>query len=307
MWQTLEFSFAAMAAPCSILLDTCREPEARRAAEAAIAEVRRIERKYSRYRADSALSHINREAAHAALAVDDETASLLDFAAQLWQLSAGGFDITSGALRRVWNFEARRVPTVQALQDALACVGWPLVAWDGERIAFNRPGMEIDLGGIGKEYAADRAAHCLRSGGIDSALVNLGGDIHVLGPRRRPDCQGQPWHIAIRHPRQSGAVLAQLPLHRGGLTTSGDYERFFELDGRRCCHILDPRNGQPVTHWQSVSVLSANATSAGALSTLAMLKQDDALPWLNAQGAAYLAVRHDGAVYRRSAQAPDGS
>lgn len=305
-WSTLQVEFVAMASPCSIMIDTQNEDAAQHAAHLAVTEVRRIEQKYSRYASDSVVSRINRDAAQTAVAVDEETAGLLDFAQRLWQLSDGCFDISSGGLRRAWNFRSEQIPTAEVLQTALASVGWAKLDWDGASIRFGSEGMEIDFGGIGKEYAADRAAHQLRQHGHENAMVNLGGDIHVLGPRARDDSLLDPWTIAIRHPRTVADSIAYLPLHRGGLATSGDYERFFEKDGRRYCHILDPRNGLPVTHWQSVSIVSANAVSAGALSTIAMLKEHDALAWLEGQGASYLAVRHDGAVFSKGAQPSTG-
>ncbi len=305
-WSTLRVEFVAMASPCSITIDTRDEGAAQHAADLAVAEVRRIEQKYSRYQPDSVVSRINRDAAQTAVAVDEETAGLLDFAQRLWQLSGGCFDISSGVLRRAWDFRSEQIPTAEVLRAALDGVGWSRLSWDGASIRFGVDGMEIDFGGIGKEYAADRAAHQLRQQGVENALVNLGGDIHALGPHARADGLGDPWTIAIRHPRNAAESIALLPLHRGGLATSGDYERFFEKDGRRYCHILDPRNGLPVTHWQSVSIVSANAVSAGALSTIAMLKEHDALAWLEAQGASYLAVRHDGAVFSKGAQPSSG-
>ena len=305
-WSTLRVEFVAMASPCSITIDTRNEGAAQHAADLAVTEVRRIEHKYSRYQPDSIVSRINRDAVRAAVAVDEETAGLLDFAERLWQLSGGCFDISSGVLRRAWDFRSQQIPTAEVLRAALAGVGWSKLSWDGASIRFGEEGMEIDFGGIGKEYAADRAAHLLRQHGVENALVNLGGDIHALGPRGRDDGLIDPWTIAIRHPRKAEESVAHLPLHRGGLATSGDYERFFEKDGRRYCHILDPRNGLPVTHWQSVSIVSANAVSAGALSTIAMLKADDALAWLEAQGASYLAVKHDGAVFSKGAPPSTG-
>lgn len=303
-WCTLQVDFVAMASPCSIMIDTRDERSAQQAANAALAEVRRIEQKYSRYLPNSVLSQINRDAARIAVAVDEETAGLLNFAAQLWQLSAGCFDISSGVLRRAWDFRGGQVPSADLLQAVLDSVGWSKLHWDGESIRFGFLGMEIDFGGIGKEYAADRAAHLLHQQGFKNAMVNLGGDIHALGPRARAECVGDPWTIAIRHPRNAEESIAHLPLFRGGLATSGDYERFFVSDGRRYCHVLDPHSGMPVTHWQSVSILSANAVSAGALSTIAMLKEDQALDWLEAQGTSYLAVRHDGAIFSKGAPQP---
>lgn len=136
----------------------------------------------------------------------------------------------------------------------------------------------------------------------------MGGDLHALGERGLPELEGAPWQVEIQHPRPDSSSpsspstpLAVLPLARGGLATSGDYERFFIHQGRRYCHILDPNTGWPVSHWQSVSVLAANATTAGALSTIAMLKGADAPAWLEAQGARYLAVQQDGQVLRSPA------
>lgn len=305
-------AFTAMASPCEILLDGRDERALRRAVQAAIDEVRRIESKYSRYLPASVVSRINTAAGGPqAVAVDEETATLLDFAGELWRLGEGRFDITSGVLRRAWDFKAARLPGAGELAALLPLVGWGQVEWAGGQIRLPRAGMEIDFGGFGKEYAADRAAGVLQQHGVAHALVNLGGDIHVLGPRGLPELAGQAWQVAVQHPRPApgaglgagddgqAAVLASIPVLRGGLATSGDYERFFVHQGVRYCHILDPRTGWPVAHWQSVSVLAANTTAAGALSTLAMLQGEGAAQWLDGQGAAWLAVRADGQVLRR--------
>ena len=270
-----------------------------RAAEAAIAEVRRIETKYSRYLLDSVVSRINAAAGRGPIEVDEETASLIGFAHELWLSSQGAFDVTSGVLRRAWDFSAGRIPSQEELDVLLPLVGWQQVEWNAPSIRLPRTGMELDFGGFGKEYAADRAAAALQQHGILHALVNLGGDIHALGPRGLPDCDGAPWDIAIERPRPGEAgPLATIPLSRGGLATSGDYERYFERDGERYCHVLDPRTGWPTAFWQSVTVVAANTTAAGALATIAMLRPD-ADAWLDSQGARYLAVRADGAVLRR--------
>jgi len=204
-------------------------------------------------------------------------------------------------LRRAWDFQRCVPPDTQAVQALLPLVGWQQVERSGAqgcKVRLARSGMELDFGGFGKEYAADRAAAVLQRHGMTHALLNLGGDLHALGGRGLPQQQDASWQIAIQHPRpspeQPQATLALLPLARGGLTTSGDYERFFIHEGRRYCHILDPRTGWPVSHWRSVSVLAANTTSAGALSTIAMLKADGALPWLQAQGVRYLAMDQSG-------------
>lgn len=297
-WQSLSVGFAAMASPCEILLDGQDEAALRAAAQDAIAEVRRIEHRYSRYRADSIVARINAAAGTGErVALDAEAASLIRFCADLWQASDGLFDITSGVLRRAWDFRAARLPGPGEVEALLPLVGWQQVDWSGQSdeawIALPRAGMEIDLGGIGKEYAADRAALRLQAHGVRHALVNLGGDLHALGPRGLPECAGAPWQIDIEHPRpETGGptVLARLPLSQGGLATSGDYERFFIHEGRRYCHVLDPRSGWPVRGWQSVSVIAANTTVAGALATVAMLKEGAAARWLQAQQVRWLGV-----------------
>jgi thiamine biosynthesis lipoprotein len=148
--------------------------------------------------------------------------------------------------------------------------------------------MEIDFGGIGKEYAADRAGAALVEHGARHGFVNLGGDVRVIGPA--PD--GTPWRIAVQHPRgAAGEILAHLDVTSGALATSGDYERYFVVEGRRYCHIMDPRTGWPVTAWQSVSVVAPLAVAAGACTTIAMLHDVEAgLEFLQAQGVRYLAV-----------------
>lgn len=303
-----DFSFEAMGGPCAIHLDCPDGGSAgwerlASAAHAAIAEVRRIEAKYSRYRADSVLGRWAAAAGSAArLPVDEETAHLLHYAARLHRLSDGLFDITSGVLRRAWNFSRPALPCESRLVELLALVGWPQVEWDGATIRLPRPGMELDFGGFGKEYATDRAAALLLARGVAHGYVNLGGDIRVLGPQ--PD--GRPWQMGIQHPRQPSDLLAHLPLHGGALATSGDYERFFELDGRRYCHVLDPRTGWPVRHWRSVSVVAPLCSAAGAVCTVAMLKEVQGVDFLRAQGVAFLAVDAQGQVHREP-QAPTPS
>jgi len=295
-----------MASPCSIRIDTQDERAARQAAKAAIAEVQRIETKYSRYQAGSVVSRINQGAGQAAVEVDAETRELLAFAHALWEMSDGLFDISSGVLRRAWNFRSTLLPSAEAVQDALACVGWQKVELHDSSVRLSQAGMELDFGGFGKEYAADRAAAVLGQHGQQHALVNLGGDLHALGPRAVPELRGAPWRIQIAHPRPEAAhdtpPLASLNLTRGGLASSGDYERFLVHEGKRYCHVLNPLTGWPVTHWQSISVLATNTTTAGALTTIAMLKEQDAVAWLTAQDARYLGVLWDGSMVQSPAQ-----
>ncbi len=292
-------TFNAMACHCEVVLAGVDQAEGRAAAREATAEVQRIETKYSRYRADSLLSRINAQAGGEPVACDDETLALLAFAETLHRASDGLFDITAGVLRRAWNFKQPRVPGPDELAPLLRLIGWPRVQRQGAFVRLPEAGMEIDFGGFGKEYAADRAGALLAARGLAHGYVNLGGDMRVIGPK--PD--GAPWMMGIQHPRQPGRLIATLPIERGGLATSGDYERFFELDGRRYCHILDPRTGMPATHWQTVSVLSTLAVSAGNLSTIAMLKGGAAIELLEAAGVPYLALDQAGRLFRRDRRA----
>ncbi|MRV74106.1 FAD:protein FMN transferase [Duganella sp. FT92W] len=292
--------FHAMASPCQVLLPAASEQQARALAQGAIDEVRRIEVKYSRYRDDSVVTAINRAAGGDAVVVDDETASLLHYAGQLHGISGGLFDITTGVLRKAWDFKQARMPAPGQLDALLALTGWHLV--ERQRTAgvntvrLPKPGMELDFGGFGKEYAADRAAAKLLEQGVRHGYVNLGGDFHVLGPQ----LDGTPWRIGIQDPRHDDGTIAAIDVAGGALCTSGDYERYFDHEGKRYCHILDPRTGWPVTAWRSVSVLAPLTAAAGACATIAMLKGEDALAFLASMEVAYLAMDAAGALHRHA-------
>jgi thiamine biosynthesis lipoprotein len=283
-----------MAATHELQLAAATEAHARRAAQAAIADVHRIEAKYSRYRSDSTLSRINAAAGGAAVPIDEETGALLAYADRCHAQSGGAFDITSGVLRRAWDFRRNPpvLPDAGTLSAACARIGWQRVEWDAHSVRLPEAGMELDLGGIGKEYAADRAAAILAGEGIAHALVNLGGDVRALGPQ--PD--GRPWRVGLVHPRVAGAVIGEVDLADAAVATSGDYERFIVVDGRRYCHILDPRTGWPVEHWQSASVVAPLCTLAGTLATIAMLRAD-AEAFLRGEAVRFLLVDRDGGMH----------
>ena len=275
--QRHERQFYAMGGPCSVQIYAADAISADFALTAATAEVRRIESKYSRYRDDSVVARINAAAGSGRdVAIDAETAQLLAIAARLHEQSDGRFDITSGVLRRAWNFQSAQPPAAVVVAEVLALVGWQQVHWSPEHVQLSRPGMELDFGGFGKEYAADRAAAVLAASGIHHGLVELGGDISVVGPH--PD--GSPWLIGIQHPRQPGQVLASIALTQGGLATSGDYERCIITPERRYSHILDARNGWPVDGLASLTVIASQCLLAGAACTLGMLQGQGATDWL---------------------------
>lgn len=280
-------TFHAMGTRCETQLYAPGAEVAARIAAAIQADVERLEAKYSRYRDTSFLSEVNRIAASGGtIAVDDETAHLLDYAATCHTESNGLFDITSGVLRGAWNFKSGVVPERAHIDALLQHVGWHRLRWRSPVLEFPEPGLELDFGGIVKEYAADRAATLCREHGCAHALINLGGDIRVAGPH--PD--GSPWRIAIRDPRRADGVLRQVELAAGALASSGDYERCIEIDGVRYGHILNPRTGWPVRHLAAVSVAADFCVIAGSAATIAMLFERSGPEWLQQLGLPHVWV-----------------
>ncbi|HEX5049160.1 MAG TPA: FAD:protein FMN transferase [Gammaproteobacteria bacterium] len=271
-----------MASPCEVHVADASRDLAGRVLEAVAGEARRIERKWSRYRTDNVVHEIN-TAGGRTVTVDEETARLIDYAANLFELSDGRFDITSGVLREVWKFDGSdRVPTRAAVAAVLAKVGWRRARWRRPELTLE-PGMQIDFGGIGKEYAVDRAA-ALASAISNRCLLNFGGDLLATGP----PADGRPWRVGIEGLAHPTRAAKEIDLKQGALATSGDARRFLLKDGKRLGHILDPRSGWPVEGGpRSVTVAAPTCTEAGMLATFALLHGPDAEAFLAAQG-----VRH---------------
>ncbi len=292
--RSVTHRFRAMGSPCEVQLYRADGVDTDAVAHAAIAEVERLEQKYSRYRDDSLASRINRSAGDpAGVEVDTETAGLLDFAATAHSESDGLFDVTSGVLRRAWNRDAKRVPAPDEIDALCERVGWHRVRWERPRIALPVAGMEVDFGGYVKEYAADRAAALCRQRGVRHGVVDLGGDLSLVGPH--PD--GAPWRVGIRDPFRPDAAIAGVTLRAGAIASSGDYERCVRLDGKRYGHILDPRSGWPVEGLTHVSVVARHCLVAGLASTVAMLKGEAAgIGWLETLELSHLWVARDGTM-----------
>jgi thiamine biosynthesis lipoprotein len=240
LWRA---QFRCMASSCEVLMQLPDSARAQRLAEVALREARRIEAKFSRYRADSVVSEMRRSQGRP-IRVDDETAGLLDLAARVHTLSDGRFDVTSGVLRRVWTFDgSNRVPTREQVQRILPLVGWQRVHWKAPELRLPS-GMEIDLGGLGKEYAVDRVASLLAGETDVPFLVNFGGDLRVNRARR----DGSAWCVGVEDPGSEDRAERLLELRSGGLATSGDARRFLLKDGvTRCdggCRFLY-RSGNP--------------------------------------------------------------
>ena len=282
-----------MGSPCEFRLYAPTASQAESATAAARAEVERLECKYSRFLEESLASRINRSAGDSeGLAVDDETAALLDYADVAHRESNGLFDPTSGILRRAWNFRSGQLPDQSAIDALLPLIGWQQLRWQRPRLALPHAGMELDWGGFVKEYAADRVAELCRRQGLAHGLVDLGGDLAVVGPH--PD--GSAWRIGIRNPRRPDRPIATLSLVGGGIATSGDYERFMIVDGRRYAHILDPRTGWPIEGLASVSVAGAHCLVAGTATTVALLRGEEGPGWLAGLGLPHMIVDAAGQI-----------
>ena len=290
--HTYQFGFNALGGACDIDVVAAESPT--HIFELAAEEVRRIEIKYSRYIDSSIVGKINAQAGLEWVTCDEETIGLFDYANALHAHSGGLFDITSGVLRRVWDFGKNKIPQKNDLKQILGLIGWSKFERKGNQVRLKKTGMQIDLGGFGKEYAVDRVATVFLENGVTSALINFGGDVRALGTK----LDGQPWQIGIQDPRLLDRCFATLSLSQGALTTSGDYERFFDIDDKRYCHILNPKTGMPVSHWRSVTVLAPLASVAGAATTIAMLLQEKGLNYLQNSGFAFLAVDHTGKVFK---------
>ena len=272
------YPFKAMGSFCELQFYLSSGVESQKLSAVLIQEVERLEAKYSRYRPRSYLQTINNSAGtRGGLTVDSETASLLDHAANCYHQSNGLFDITSGVLRKIWDFKTNTIPSEDEIEQILPLVGWDKVQWSNGELLLTVRGMEIDFGGIVKEYAADCVSELARKSGVKYGLVNLGGDFSIIGSH--PD--GRSWNIGIQHPRKESVAIAQVSLSSGALATSGDYERFFIHNNKRYSHILDPLTGWPNSGLSAVSIVAEHCVLAGSVATIAMLKrEDEAIAWL---------------------------
>ena len=244
-----------------------------------------LEARYSRYRDESIVSVINQRAGSGVLTeVDSETRALLDLAGRLWDASGGLFDITSGPLRHAWDFRADGAADPTKIESARQLVGWDKIEWQASSLHLPTPGMEIDLGGLAKEYAADSAIRLMRGLNVSSALIELAGDVATIGDSE----DGTPWRVGIQNPDGDGS-LCTLQLSNAAIATSGNYARRIDYEGKQYGHLLNPKTGWPVAGPNSVSVLDSHCLTAGAVATVACLHPEEhahawlehaALPWL---------------------------
>lgn len=281
--------FHAMASPCELLIETNDKSLALSLTKLACDEALRIEHKFSRYRQDNIIYKINNSRGKK-ISVDNETALLLDYANQCYQVSDGYFDVTSGVLREAWKFDGSdKIPGRKKVKSILPRVGWNKVTWSNPDFTLPET-MEIDLGGIGKEYAVDRSAMLIRANTDCSVLINYGGDLYATKPKT--DRTG--WLIGIENPNlgstQHDNKIAQrksikeFQLKQGGIATSGDVYRYLLKDNIRYSHILDPHTGWPIKNApHTVTVVAESCIEAGILATLAMLNGRSARHFLEEQ------------------------
>jgi thiamine biosynthesis lipoprotein len=278
--------FDAMASSCEVLVETDDTLVAQRLGQIAAAEAWRIERKYSRYRQDSVIGAVNNAGA-CGITLDAESVMLMNYAAQCHLLSDGMFDITSGVLRRLWKFDgSARIPAQSEIDALLPFVGFERLTWNPPVITLP-DGMELDLGGIGKEYAVDRALNQVTANFSGAVLINFGGDLCAnQAPRTGP------WQVGVERPGYDRDARLLLELSQGALATSGTTRRHFEKAGVCYGHILNPNSGRPVEHAPlSVTVAAASCVEAGMWATFAMLQGDKAEELLQSEGLSYWCLR----------------
>lgn len=279
--------FSAMASPCEVLIETKDKVLAKQLANTITNEVWRIEDKYSRYDDKSVCSQINKSKGQVTK-IDNETFMLLNFSHVCYELSDGLFDITSGVLRKIWRFNGSDdIPSQQQIDSILPHVGWHKVSFSEKSITLSE-GMEIDFGGIGKEYAVDRCILLIKALTNAAVLVNLGGDLAATEPRTG----NTPWVIGVEHPGFESKTNMVVSLYKGALATSGDAKRFLFKDGVRYSHILNAQTGWPITQApRSITVTSEQCVQAGILATLSLLQGIDAESYLADQNIKFWAVR----------------
>jgi len=238
--------------------------EGNEAVEAVFAEVVRIDDLMSTYREDSLMSQINRDAANGPVAAGDELFNLIVRSLDMSVLTLGAFDITYDSVGQHYDFREGRRPDAATIEEELESIDYRLVTADRatRTIEFAREGVRINLGGIAKGYAVEQGVDILRAKGIQHAIVTAGGDSRLLGDRH-----GKPWMVGVRDPRKDGEIAVRIPLENDAISTSGDYERFFDEDGIRYHHIIEPDTGTPAGEVHSATIVGPDAVITDALST----------------------------------------
>lgn len=290
LWR---LQFSAMKSPCEVFIECQQKAKAEKLLQTAAEEAWRIEQKFSRFNPQSVIGKLNQQSDQW-VAVDAETEALLDFADQCWQISGGLIDVTVGHYFQLWKFDGQTPPpTRKQLKSMAQFVGWQKVKRTPGRI-FLPKGMQLDLGGIGKEYAVDKVATELSQSVSGGILVNFGGDIRAMRPR----IGGQPWQVGVEalSVGQGKSMPRVIPIKKGAIATSGNTYRYVvDKHGRTLGHILHPKTGWPISSGPaSVTVIGDTAIQAGLIATLAMLKGKQAETFLTEQKVPYFCQRSKG-------------
>jgi len=255
-----------MGTAVEIVISHHQESTAEEAIEAAFDEIRRLETEMSGWRSDSELSLINRCAGEESITVSDSLFHIISSAQEISFISEGAFDITVAVLKDVWDFhqDDPKIPDSIDITEKLPLIKYRNIIIDNTKksVFLKRPGMRIGLGGIAKGYAVDRAMQVIRDRGVRNAIVQLGGDIRLQGKR-----DGQLWDVGIQHPRERDGFIGKISLSNISISTSGDYEKYFVVNGKRYHHIIDPVTGYPARLCQSVTIVAPDTMTSDALST----------------------------------------
>ena len=287
--ERYEASFSAMGTVFTVVAYGEKKGFLASAVQMAFDESERIDRLLSNYKPESELSRINGNGAGRPLVISREMAELLETCLDYSRRSEGGFDITVGPLMRVWGFHrgSGKLPSSRAVEQARKLVGYQNVELDLDKpsVRLRRLGVELDPGGVGKGYAVDRMAAKMRRAGLGSFFISAGGSsIYASG---HPPQEPRGWHVRIRDPKDPGSTVEHLCLKNQSLSTSGAYEKFFELEGKTYSHIMDPRTGWPPSGVVSVSVLADRTLDSEAWATALFVNGPD---WAAARGPAGLRI-----------------
>ena len=301
--EWLQREEAIMGTRCVVELWSADRAKGDAAIDAVFAEFRRIDASMSTYKPDSELSRVNAAAALGPVPISRELYDLLATSIEYSRLTGGAFDVTYASVGYLYDYRAHVHPDAGQIAAALAGIDYRHIELDPatHSVRFGRAGVRIDLGGIAKGYAVDRGIAILQGLGIERAMVNAGGDTRIIGDRL-----GRPWIVGTRHPDDERRVVLRIPLTDTAMSTSGDYERYFEEDGVRYHHILDPRTGRSASKVRSVTVIAPTATRTDALTkSVFVMGAEDVIRFIDTlDGVDAIAVTPEGKVVYSKGLAP---
>jgi len=284
-----KIAFNAMASPCEVLVRNLDARFCHALAKIIICETKRIESKFSRYKQDNLVYRMNHSNGKN-IPIDEETFKLLEYAKNLFELSGGLFDITSGVLRKIWSFTSgSKPPTQNKIEKILTLIGFNSIDYNQQNFAIKRD-MQIDFGGIGKEYAVDQVSQMIRKqcqAKNASYLINFGGDLSAVKFRK----DDPEWIIGLESTDNENNTESIIKIAHGSVATSGNTKRFFEYQGKRYGHLLNPKTGYPIEDApRSITTFSNSCVLAGSFSSLAMLQGSQAEDFLKEQAVKYICL-----------------